>query len=106
VEGPTGVEITGPSYAPGIREPLAFDWNGDGRDDLLYRDGSTNWKVVQSAGDSLLPTIDSAIAHGSPTGVVIADLDVATASRTSPVAAAACWPTGCTPERYPTCYAR
>ncbi|HSG89737.1 MAG TPA: FG-GAP-like repeat-containing protein, partial [Pseudomonadales bacterium] len=75
VEGPTGVEITGPTYAPGIREPLAFDWNGDGRDDLLYRDGSTNWKVVQSAGDSLLPTIDSAIAHGSPSGVVVADLD-------------------------------
>lgn len=75
VEGPTGIEITGPSYAPGIREPLAFDWNGDGKEDLLYRDGSTNWKVVQSAGDSLLPTIDSAIAHGSPTGVVVADLD-------------------------------
>ena len=75
VVGTTGTAIVGPQYDPSLSRLLAFDWNGDGRDDVLYTDASANWKVVPSAGDRLLPTIDTGIAHGTPLGVAVADLN-------------------------------
>ncbi len=75
VSGPYGLEIAGPAYGA-LRHAIAvIDWNADGKDDLLYGDASSTWKVVQSAGDSLLPAMDTGVAHGSPSTVVVADLD-------------------------------
>ncbi len=75
VAGPYGAEIAGPYYGVVRYSALALDWNSDGKDDLLYADGSSTWKVVQSTGDSLLPAMESGLTHGSPTTVALGDLN-------------------------------
>ena len=75
VNGPYGIEIAGPAYGTLRHVVATIDWNGDGRDDLLFGDTTSTWKVVQSAGASLLPVADTGVAHGSPTSVVVADMN-------------------------------
>jgi len=54
---------------------VAFDWDGDGRDDVLYRDASSSWRLVRSTGSTLLPSVSTGLPHGSPLGVRLGDLD-------------------------------
>jgi len=75
VRGPTGVEIVGPAYDLPSFPLAALDWNGDGRDDIFYADTSARWKVVLSTGERLLPVLDTGLAQGSSTGLVIGDVD-------------------------------
>jgi len=74
--GPSyGAEIAGPRYEVVRYSAQALDWNGDGKDDLLYADSGSTWKVVRSTGESLLPVLDSGLAHGSPTTTAVGDID-------------------------------
>jgi RHS repeat-associated protein len=75
VAGPYGAEIAGPGYAVVRYSALALDWNGDGKDDLLYADNGSTWKVVRSTGESLAPVLDSGLVHGSPTTTAVGDLN-------------------------------
>ena len=68
-------EIAGPSSTGLQYGVAAFDWDGDGKQDLLYRDASASWRVVRSTGSSLLPAQDTGITHGDPQGLRVADLD-------------------------------
>lgn len=56
----SGIELLGPataSYSGGIQP---FDWNNDGREDLLLR-GAVNWHVAVSDGDRVRPFADAGI---------------------------------------------
>ncbi len=69
-------ELLGPPLAglvPG--SAMAFDWDGDGRDDVLFRDGSSAWRLVRSTGATLLPSEGTGLEHGSPLGLRTGDLD-------------------------------
>ena len=70
-----GAELAGPRYEALRHAVQAIDWNGDGKDDLLYADSGSTWKVVRSTGTSLLPALDSGLAHGGPTTTAVGDLD-------------------------------
>ena len=60
-----GPELIGPAWTGG--PVIAHDWNGDGKDDLLFP-GATNWLVSISNGDSLAPIVDTGISrNGSDT---------------------------------------
>jgi RHS repeat-associated protein len=78
-------EVAGPSGPGG--SPVAFDWNGDGRQDLLLRD-ATSWYVMPSGGDRLLPIASTGLSHGGATSQARADVngdgldDVVSASTT------------------------
>ena len=50
--GGTQTELQGPAWSSA--DIHAQDWNGDGRDDLMQRNGSS-WHVSLSRGDSLAP---------------------------------------------------
>jgi len=75
VASSTGVELAGPRYEVVRYSAQAIDWNGDGKDDLLYADSGSTWKVVRSTGESLLPMLDSGLAHGAPTTTAVGDID-------------------------------
>jgi len=69
-------ELLGPPVAglvPG--SAVAFDWDGDGRDDVLYRDASSAWRLVRSTGSTLKAPVSTSLPHGSPLGVRLGDLD-------------------------------
>jgi RHS repeat-associated protein len=55
-------------------EPLALDWNGDGRDDILLR-GQTSWMVALSQADAVAPLIDTGIPHEGSQAIAGRDLD-------------------------------
>lgn len=67
----SGPELQGPvsSDHPNI---LAFDWNSDGRDDLLLR-GATTWRVALSNGSSVAAIVDTGIARDGSVSVIAAD---------------------------------
>lgn len=72
--GATAVpELEGPAWS-GNPRPVVIDWNGDGRDDLLLR-GATHWQVLVSAGDRMLPIVDTGIPHGGAASAFAADVD-------------------------------
>ena len=75
VAGPYGAEVEGPAYGVVRHSAAAIDWNGDGKDDLLYSDAGSTWKVVRSTGEALMPVLDSGIPHGSPTTTAVGDLN-------------------------------
>ncbi|MSQ91404.1 MAG: hypothetical protein EXR87_00505 [Gammaproteobacteria bacterium] len=52
----TGPELAAPTS--GGTKINAYDWNNDGRDDLLLS-GATNWLLVLSNGDSRAPAVDT-----------------------------------------------
>lgn len=68
--GGAQTELQGPAWSTG--DIQAHDWNGDGRDDLLQRKGST-WHVSLSRGDSLAPLVDTGIPHDG--GMAFAGID-------------------------------
>ena len=57
----SGPELAAPAPGGGGAQNIAYDWNNDGRDDLLLS-GTRNWSVVLSNGDSLAPAVDTGIA--------------------------------------------
>ena len=67
----SGPELQGPvsSDHPNI---LAFDWNSDGRDDLLLR-GATTWRVALSNGSSVAAIVDTGIARDGSISAIAAD---------------------------------
>ncbi|MEX1993035.1 MAG: RHS repeat-associated core domain-containing protein [Steroidobacteraceae bacterium] len=69
----SGPELQGPASNdhPNI---LAFDWNGDGRDDLLLR-GATTWRVALSNGGSVAAIVDTGIARDGSVSVVGTDVN-------------------------------
>lgn len=66
-------EVIGPVWA-GSPLALAFDWNGDGRHDLLLR-GTSTWQVMLSSGDRLLPAVNTGVPLGTAGGSAMADLN-------------------------------
>jgi len=69
----SSIELLGPSSNESV-VLQAYDWNGDGRDDLLLR-GATTWKVAISNGATLAPTAETGISHDGSTLVMVADAD-------------------------------
>jgi RHS repeat-associated protein len=65
-------------YGPELAAPgssgathIGFDWNSDGREDLLLP-GARNWLIVLSNGDSLAPAVDTGIpTNGSTTALAV-----------------------------------
>ena len=66
-------DLLGPEWI-GHFEPLALDWNGDGRDDVLTR-GTATWLVAISLGDSVAPFEDTGIAHENAAAIAGRDLN-------------------------------
>ncbi|HEY5559864.1 MAG TPA: FG-GAP-like repeat-containing protein, partial [Steroidobacteraceae bacterium] len=69
----SATELLGPSSS-GSKVLQVHDWNGDGRDDLLWR-GTTAWIVAVSNGDTLAAISDTGIAHDGSSLAVAADAD-------------------------------
>lgn len=56
----SGPELLGPLMTPYSGVIQAFDWNNDGREDLLLR-GAVNWHVAISEGDRVRPVADTGV---------------------------------------------
>jgi RHS repeat-associated protein len=66
-------ELLGPAWT-GAAALQPYDWNGDGRDDLLLY-GATNWQLALSRGDSLAPIVDTGVPHLGGTAIAGIDAD-------------------------------
>lgn len=66
-------EVEGPAWSG---SPLAqvFDWNGDGKQDLLLRDARA-WNLMLSGGDHLRPVQSLGLPHSSPGSTAVADVN-------------------------------
>ncbi len=69
----TPPELIGPA-STGLQYLAAtMDWNGDGKDDVVYRTTSSTWRVAISTGDALLPVADTGVTHGGAYGLLALD---------------------------------
>src|SRR3989304_7964115 len=61
----SGPELQGPAWS-GAAQLHVYDWNSDGRDDLLVQ-GATTWQLVLSNGDSLAAMANTGVANDNAT---------------------------------------